>query len=147
MLQVLCKFSCSTSSNISLSCAFIFITLTIPLCYSSGAYIMCSLECVFAIDASLHSWLYKLLLSTNYVLKMTPEHRIGGSIILLSLDAKMEAVGVLEKKELMIATGSFDGWLFIVYVVGIVQHGKYSIFHTVSYTGPNILSVWLNLYD
>lgn len=58
---------------------------------------MCSLECVFAIDASFYSRLYKLLLSTNYVLKMTPERTTDGSINILSFKVKRR---LLERKEI-----------------------------------------------
>lgn len=68
MLQLLCKSNGRTIHyTVELIFLFLCTSMHLPLCYSSGPYIMCSPECVFATDACLYYRLYKLLLSTNYV--------------------------------------------------------------------------------
>lgn len=115
--------------------------------YLFVSHIMYSQECVFATDASLHPWLYELLLSTNYILKMTPECRIDASIIPLSLEVKRETFRVLEKE-------ITDCWLqrhVVLMDDRPIVSGRYSAAwnikctvssqrYTVSYTEPKHIS-------
>lgn len=91
---------------------YVFVTPLVPtLCVPWSVYLN--------IDASVHSWLYKLLLNRNYVLKMTPEHRTDGSIFLSFSESKKKKERLWEcLKRHCWLQWHVGGWLFIRSVYG-----------------------------
>lgn len=124
---------------------YVFVTPLVPtLCVPWSVYLN--------IDASVHSWLYKLLLNRNYVLKMTPEHRTDGSIFLSFSESKKKKrdfgsawKDIADCSDMLVVDCSFA-----VYTAGTVQHEIYSTidckFSALCSTERALLSVKLFVY-